>query len=76
MIGYGAYSFYNTDFILPPGVGTKTLSGRPIKPDPAFTTDEGWRKLTAGVMVGSISGVIWCFILCCTLPFYHLEGYY
>ena len=41
MIGYGAYTFYDTDFVLPAGVGTKTLSGRPIKPDPAFTTDEG-----------------------------------
>ena len=35
-----------------------------------------WRKLTAGVMVGSLLGLAWCYIMCVTLPFYHLEGYY
>lgn len=76
MIIYGRIQFTNNDFILPAGVGTKTLSGRPITPDPAFTTPEGWNKLTAGVMVGSLAGVAWCYIMCTTLPFYHLPGYY
>jgi photosystem I subunit 11 len=30
MIGYGLLHFKDADFILPAGVGTKTLSGRPI----------------------------------------------
>lgn len=73
---YGWQKWKDVDFVLPPGVGTKTLSGRPIEPDPAFCTDEGFRKLTAGMIVGGLAGVAWCYLMCVTLPYYHVPGLY
>merc|ERR1712182_158535 len=54
-----------------PKVGVKTLSGRSIEKDPLYSA-KGWAEFTSGFAVGGLSGVLWCFILTQTLPFYYL----
>merc|ERR1712182_103390 len=56
---------------LEPKVGVKTLSGRSIEKDPLYSA-KGWAEFTSGFAVGGLSGVLWCFILTQTLPFYYL----
>ena len=56
---------------LEPKVGVKTLSGRSIEKDPLYSAD-GWAGFTSGFAVGGLSGVLWCYILTQTLPFYYL----
>ena len=67
---YGLATYQQSDR-LEPKVGVKTLSGRSIEKDPLYSA-EGWSGFTSGFAVGALSGVLWCYIMTQTLPFYYL----
>merc|ERR1712084_103567 len=62
---YGAVSFTRKDTI-----GIKSLSGREIARD-ELQTSAGWEKFTSGWMVGSLSGVAYCYLCTQIFPFYN-----
>jgi photosystem I subunit 11 len=70
---YGSAAFQKTVVnSAPANLGVKTLSGRETVRDPLQTAD-GWNGFSAGWLVGGLSGVVWCYILTQTLPYYNLS---